>query len=356
MRSRPAVVSSLASFTAAAALLLAAGDALAQGPTPLPPPPPPAPAAAPAAAPAPAPAPAKRAAIDPGYSPDDPVKIRPNCNLGSHADVPDGEARTAAELLCAELADRKAAAVPHQVRFGVLGGRTLVILEQQDADGAVVAERRTFLASLDEIAVAGPRIVDALVENKPIDETRNVDNVLAAETRTPKVQKGQMGFEGGIYGSTAVGAASGASAGVALGLLYRAGSVGISTQARFGGIGSSESQISGNSLEFGARYYLSTAEIAPYVGGGFEISSVHLTRTTGSDYAGSGFGAYVTMGAELLRTHHAAVSAAIQLDAPFYAVQSASYDSYDGSFSTLKETHDSRWVAPLSFNMNIIFR
>jgi hypothetical protein len=346
-----AIASSLASF-AAAALLLASSDAFAQGPTPAP-----APAPAPLPAPAPAPAPAAaHAAVDPGYSPDDPVKIRSNCKLGAHADIPDGEARTAAEIVCAALADRKAAAVPHQVRFGVLGGRTLVIVERQDASGDAVAERRTLLGSLDEITIAAPRVVDALVDDKPLDDTRNVDNVLAAETRTPKVQKGQMGFEGGIYGATAVGAASGASAGVALGLLYRAGSVGVSTQARFGGIGNSDSQVSGNSLEFGARYYLTNAEIAPYVGGGFEISSVHLTRTSGDDYAGSGFGAYVTMGAELLRTHHAAVSAAVQLDAPFYAVQSANYDSYDGSFTTIKETKDSRWVAPLSFNMNIIFR
>jgi hypothetical protein len=195
---------------------------------------------------------------------------------------------------------------------------------------------------MDEIHVASPRLVNALVEGKPLDETRNVDNVLSSETRVAKTQPGKMGFDGGFFGTTGVGVPSGSSGGIALGLLYRAGSLGISSSGRAGGIGSGERSLSSASLDIGARYYVSTADTSPFVGGGLGISHFEVERKDGPDLGGSGFGAHVQLGVEVLRTHAAGFSIAARADLPFFALA-------DGA------ENNARYVVPLSFNVGMQF-
>jgi hypothetical protein len=289
---------------------------------------------------------------DPGYSPYDPptpLTISPTCTLADRSGVSETDARTAAEIVCGELRARHADGTKHEIRFGTLGSRTLVTVASV-GDGPK-DERHTFITGIDEITVAAPRLVDALVDNKPMGDTRNVDNVLEAESRQNKYQKGTMAFDGGIFGATALGASSGASAGVALGLVYRSGSVGFGAQGRLGGIGSSDKTLSVASLDFGGRYYLSNSDFAPFVGAGFAISGFGLHGSSDDQgLSGSGFGAYGQVGAELLRTHSTALSLALRVDTPFYAMSENVYD-----YTTRVDLTRSRYVAPVSFNVGFQF-
>lgn len=308
----------------ALAAVAAPATALAQEPLPAPAPPIAPPPQADAAPAAPAPAAA--------------VPITASCALGEHPGIDEAEARTAADVICHEVVKRGEANVPYEVRFGKLGGKTLVILERREGD--TYDERRTLLTSLEEVTVAAPRLAASLAEGRAFDETKTVDNVLASETRPPKVEAGQMGFDGGIFGMTGLGASAGASGGIHLGLLYRAGSFGVSTHGRAGGIGSTDDKLGTASLDIGARYYLSTSDVAPFVGGGLELAYFDLSRKSESDLDGSGFGAFGQLGMEFLRSHHAALSASVRVDAPFFELQGAS---------------KSKYVAPLSLNVGVVF-
>jgi hypothetical protein len=285
------------------------------------------------------PAPNQAAAAAPAPSA---VPITATCQLGEHPGVDDAEARTGADVLCHELAKARATDGQHEIRFGKLGGRTLVTLASRN--GNAYDERRAFISGMDEIHTASPRLVSALVENKSFEDTKNVDNVISSETQPAKVQRGSMGMEGGLFGTTAIGAPANASGGVALGLVYRAERFAVSGTGRAGGIGSGDSKIGLASLDLGARYYITASETAPFLGGGFVLGYYKLNREEPGvrDIEGSGVGAYAHGGIEFLRTHHTAFNIAARMDMPFYALKTASKS-------------ESHYVMPLSLNVGVVF-
>ena len=318
MKHRPSLAIFAFSFTALG-LIFASSPAAAQ---------PPAPAVV-------EPAPGQAAAAPPSSTA---TRLTATCSLGDHPGVDPDEARTAADVVCHELARRGATNTEHEVRFGKLGGRTMVTLASRA--GNTYDERRTFVSSLDEIDVAGPRLSEALASGKPLDETRNVDNVLASESHTARMQRGSMAAEASVFGATSLGAAAGASAGVALGFRYRAGNVGIGMSGRAGGIGSSDEKLSLASVDVGGRFYLTTGETAPYVGAGLGFAYFQVRHKEVGGQDGSGLGAFGEVGVELLRTHSVAMAASVRSDVPFFALQSASTSTY---------------VVPLSFNLGLLF-
>ncbi len=324
---RPA--SSLVSLTAATVLALVAhaADARAEGPDS-------SPTAAPAA-PKVQPDPGQAAAAAPAPSS---IPITATCSLGDHPGISEAEARTGADIVCHELAKARATNTAHEIRFGTLGGKTMVTVASRN--GNAYDERRVFLAGLDELHVAAPRLATSLASGKSLDETREVDNVLASETRQSKVQRGQVGFDGGFFGTTALGAAAGASGGIDLGLLYRGGSFGLSSHGRAGGIGSAERKIGLATFDVGARLYLSSSEIAPFVGAGLGLAYVSLSRDAASGLEGSGFAGHVVVGVELLRSHHTAASLSVRVDTPFFEIASRDASAY---------------VMPASLNVGLLF-
>ncbi len=308
-----------------------------------------APAAADEAAPLPAPAPPPSAV----------TTSVPGCVLGAHDGVDEADARTTADIVCHELV-RHDAGGQHEVRLGKLGGKTLVVLASRD--GSAYDERRVLVQSAEEIPVAAPRLVDALVLHKNLDDTVQFDNVLQGEARAPKVKPGSMGFDGGLFGATTLGGGgAGASGGIDLGLLYRSEHFGLAAHGRAGGIGSTDNKLGLASLDIGGRLYLSNGDTAPFLGTGVVLGYYQLNRKDEGDLSGSGFGAYAQMGVELLRTHHAAFSASIRADLPFYALKaseqtSIAYDQASGAYATrVTSPSQTAYVIPLSLNVGLVF-
>jgi opacity protein-like surface antigen len=296
------------------------------------------------------PAPGQAAAAAPSPSA---VPITATCSLGDHPGIDDAEARTAADVLCHDLASRGATNTNHEVRFGRLGGKTLVTLASRN--GNTYDERRTFVAGLDELVVAGPRLASALTENKSLEQTRDVDNVLAAETRQRKVQRGSMAFDAELFGVTAPGVTT-ASAGIDFGLAYRGGSFAVESHGRAGGIGSSKDKLSLATLDVGGRLYLSSGDFSPYIGAGVGLSYFDLNRASGRDLDGSGFGAYGIAGVEMLRTHHVAFNVGVRIDTPFYELQPENtYEAYAMNGTGMSEPAKAHYITPLSLNVGLIF-
>ena len=227
------------------------------------------------------------------------IPITATCSLGDRTGVDEAEAKTAADIICHELAKRGATNTNHEVRFGKLGGRTLLTVAARN--GNTYDEARAFLNGMDEVDVAGPRLVSSLVEGKTVAETRTVDNVLANESREPKKQGGVVMANMGMFGTTSIGEPSSASAGFDLGIGYRSGSFGLVSTGRLGGVGSGEKKISSAALDLGGHLYLSDGDIAPFVGGGFAVSDFHLARPEQGELKGSGASAFATVGVEALR-------------------------------------------------------
>lgn len=274
------------------------------------------------------------------------VRVTASCTLVDRGALDPIEARTATEVVCSELA-KEGAAGDHEVRFGRLGGRTVVTVTARDGQES----RRVTLTTLEEIQVAAPRLARAIATGAPIDETRTVDNVLGSETRVAKKQGGAMGLDAALFGMTTAGAASGGSAGVALGLVYRSSRVALGSLGRLGGIGG-HNRIA--SLDLGGRYYFTDGDIAPFAGGGFAISSIGVERDWDSELEGSGFGGYATVGVELLRTHHTSLEASLRVDAPAYALEGYSYSSgYFGAGGASRK--EQAYVTPLSLNIGLSF-
>jgi hypothetical protein len=226
-----------------------------------------------------------------------------------------------------------------------------------------VDERRTLIAGVEEVPVAAPRLIDALVSGKPLDDTQNANNVLTAESRTPTLKNGRMGFAGGIIGATPLTMSSGFAAGGELGIIYEAEHFALTGHGRLAsGSSGGQSQFTYFNLGIGARYFVTDGDIAPYVGGGagFSVYSMNPTGTAGNgtyddttqsyvpgapSYNASGMNLYGEVGLEAFRTHRAAMLLGARLDAPLFAVSST-----DGNTTTTK------YAMPVSLTVGLIFK
>lgn len=288
-----------------------------------------------------APLPGQAAAAAPA---NDRVHITATCSLGEHAGVEEVDARTAADVVCHELAARRATNTDHEVRFGRLGRRTIVTLASRN--GNAYDERRTFVTELDEIYVAAPRLAEALVDGKDLDDTRTVENVLSSEAVSPKLRGGTVRFEAGIFGLTMVGASSAVAAGVEFALGFRSGPWTLGLELRLSGIGSDDAKPVAHAFGILSRYSFSDGEFSPYVGGGMGIAETQIVHWP-SDLEGSGIGLHAVVGFEFLRTQHVAPNVFLRADLPVYTVDG---DWYDRGQETW------RYVVPISLNLSLAMK
>ena len=271
------------------------------------------------------------------------------CVVGEHAGIDDADARTTADLLCGELEAQKAAGGVYEIHFGKLGSRVLLGIDER----ATKASRRVLIQSFEEVPIAARRLVSALVTHKSLEETQNVDNVVASESRKPEAKKIATSVELGLVGATAAGVDPSTSAGFALGLMFR-----------------SARTLVFDSFDVGARYHSSDADTALFVGGGVALSYLKVSRDlvpappSGSygDYygsgrsvldispSGSGFGAFVEGGIETMRSSRAGAVLSLRADAPFFLLKRGEAEA------TATRESVSRYVVPLSCNVGFRFQ
>lgn len=282
------------------------------------------------------------------------------CFLGTHAGIPDADAQTAASIVCSELS--KHAAQPgasYRVGLGKLGAVVILSLTMESAPGVIQEHKQLQLSGIEEVAVAAPRIVDALVNGTPVAQTQKVDNVVGEEARTPKKKPGSAHFAAGLIGvlpPLSQGAAP--APGIDLALHYETTSFAAGVGLRGAGGKPDKTELGYFALTVGGRYYLSDADIAPYVGGGVAWSwlSVHGDGFNGDK---SGLGAFGEVGIEALRSHRSHLTLGLRADLPFYSLHGTSVsstgasDGYGGySYST---TSTSLYYVPLTVALTFTF-
>ena len=279
------------------------------------------------------------------------------CLIGDHPGIPESDAQTAALLVYDELRKQgisitdpvyevPTSANVYRVVLRRLGEKIIVRLSQEKPVGTIITERQLTLANIEEMIPAAPRLVNALVHNKPIDDTVDMETVTEQEARELRKISGESMWNVGILGTFVPGTSIGAEPGVEFGWSYETPSYAVGTEYRGSGSDGDEDsdEFSFYAWSIGGRYFFNKRNISPYVGGGFSIINVSYeekekrpVRNQPSfssdpwgyddewwydDDSDSGLGAYGVAGIEALRLTESRLKLELRIDRPFFSLPS----------------------------------
>jgi hypothetical protein len=325
-----------------------------------PPAPPSAPPAAPPAAPPPAPAPAPT-----------PSNTTAACLIGSQEGIAPGDVHTSVALVCDALRQAGAsvdaepvlqpapdAQAAYRVDVRPLGQVVIVQVSYESPIGTRTDSRSLRLNGIEEMVVAAPRLAESLVRGTPLSSTAKVDTLVGQETRSYAKEYGETMFAIGIMGYALPGDAWGGY-GLYANLRYEAKRYAVGIDLRLGLSSDNDGDSDLAALGLGARYFLSDADITPYVGGGASIMWLGVQRDyeqpmtsdgtvvppdsvyydydyyDGTPLDGSGPALFAEFGVEFLRMHNSRIDAAIRLDAPVFQLHGDGHERYTMPISLL---------------------
>lgn len=255
--------------------------------------------------------------------------------IGDHAGIDEVDAQSAAMLIAAEFRkldisvsdpvfDTTTSGNIYRVTFRRLGEKVLVHLSQENPPGKIVIEKQLWIANIEEVIAAAPRLVDALVNNKPISSTADVETVTEQEARELRKIDGESLWNVGIFGAFIPGTDAVAEPGYELGWSYETPKYAVGTEFR----GSFGDEYSFGSWSVGGRYFFNKQNISPYVGGGLSIfggsfndwyyeDHYYYDYDSGDD---NGLGAYFVGGISMLRLTKSRLKLELRVDRPFFSL------------------------------------
>lgn len=264
--------------------------------------------------------------------------------VGDHAGINEVDAHSAAILIAAEFQKLGISVgdpvykTPksgnlYRVTFHRLGEKIMVHLSQENPPGTVILEKQLWIDNIEEMIKAAPRLVDAIVHNKPIDSTVDMETVTGQEAAEVKKITGESLWNVGIFGVTLPGADVFGEPGWEFGWSYETPKYAVGTEVR----GSGNDNFMFASWSIGGRYFFNNKNISPYVGGGVSIFGGSYTTITErrdkdwyddeyyyyDDYnteGDSGLGAYVVGGISMLRLTKSRLKLELRVDRPFYSL------------------------------------
>lgn len=138
------------------------------------------------------------------------------CLIGDHPGLPESDAQTAALLVCDALRkqgisvndpvyEAPASASAYHLVLRRLGEKIFVRLSHEYPIGTTIAEQQMTLANIEEMIPAAPRLVDALLHRKSIDNTVDMESVTEHEAHELRKISGESLWSMGIFGITMPG-------------------------------------------------------------------------------------------------------------------------------------------------------
>ena len=277
--------------------------------------------------------------------------------IGDNPGIPDTDAQTAAMLVYDELRKQgisvsepiyevPASASVYRIVMRPLGTKFFVRLSEERPVGTIKAERQILLASIEEMVSAAPRLADALVHNKPIASTVDMENVTEQDAPVHRKISGESFWHVGIFGTSIPGTDILAEPGFAFGWYYETPSFAVGTEYRGSGRDNYEDDNDGFSFfswSIGGRYFFNKQNISPYVGSGLAIVNASYESSEErnqqydddgqrhNDYGyydyydsenDTGLGAYIVAGIELLRLTESRLNLELRIDRPFFTLPS----------------------------------
>ena len=259
------------------------------------------------------------------------------CLIGDHPGIPESDAQTAALLVYDELRkqgisitapvyEAPTSANVYRIVLRRLGAKIFVRLSHEKPIGTIIAEQQLTLANIEEMIPAAPRLVDALVHDKPIDDTVDMETVTEQEARELRKISGESLWHIEIFGTFVPGTDIAAEPGYGWGWSYQTPSYAVGSDLRFA-ISGIEDDFADDTDGFGyfswgigGRYFFSKQNISPYVGGGLAIIGVGYEESYYDSEGDFGFGAYGVAGVEALRLTQSRLNLELRLDRPLFSL------------------------------------
>lgn len=265
--------------------------------------------------------------------------------IGDYSGISETDAQSAATLIAAEFRkhgisvgepvyETPTTGSIYRVAFRSLGEKILVHLSQENPPGTIIDERQLWISHIEEMIETAPRLVDALVNNKPIDSTIDMESVTEHEAEKLNKISGESLWNLGIIGIAIPGTDHFAEPGYEFGWSYETPKYAVGTEAR----GSFGEEFSFGSWSIGGRYFINKKNISPYVGGGFSIFGGSYTtieekredRWYSDDpyyyeyhdtVSENGIGAYVVGGISMLRLTKSRLKIELRVDRPYFKIE-----------------------------------
>ena len=257
--------------------------------------------------------------------------------IGNHQDIDETDAQTAAHLMASELrkqgisvsdpvSEAPPSATVYRINLRRLGEKILVHLTQEMPIGTVLVERQLLIANIEEMIAAAPRLADALVHNKPIERTVDIETVTEAEARELNKVTGESHWSLGFFGGFVSGLDLNGIPGYRIGWSYELPSYAVEVDGRIMGDVDDAREAGFAAFSIGGIYFFNKRNISPYVGGGFTAARAWwdvphgFLEETGKHEFNRGIGVYAVSGLQMLRTTQSRLKLEVRVDRPFFSL------------------------------------
>lgn len=276
------------------------------------------------------------------------------------------------EIVCTEIREQAPYSGTHRIRIAKLGSKVVVTLVSEREGGGRI-EKQLILSGLEEVPVAAPRLVEALVEKKPVAETQSVTNIVGQEARVPKKKASEvhawMGMlavaapAGGTGGGAHLGFSAGSERWSFVGDLRLAGASFVepaSVVLTIFTLGllkpEPEAEFGYVSLSGGVRHHLLATDTSPFLGAGIALDYIALdAHERKPDNKQTGVAGYAELGLDLMRTHVVGGAVALRFDAPAFGLEKEKdVGSWTGT-SSPRVQRSSQWMPVIGATFSLRF-
>ena len=196
-------------------------------------------------------------------SPANPKPATATVLIGEHPGIEEIDAQSAAILIATEFrklgvpvddpVDRtRTSGTVYRITFNRLGQKILVKLSHEMPLGTVLDEKQLWIDNIEEVIKAAPRLVDALVNDKEIEQAIDMETVTSHEAAELNKKPGESLWNMGIFDAFIPGTDATANPGYEFGWSYETPKYGVGTEFRFS---ASENEYAFGSWSIGGRYF-----------------------------------------------------------------------------------------------------
>lgn len=279
----------------------------------------------------------------------------PQCAAGEINGISADNAATSVQLVCSAITSRVSPnnGASYRIDMGRLG-RLAILTVRTIRSGEPDKSISVQLEGIEEVAVAAPRLGEAVATGKPFESTAGVDNLVREENRkyANKKRDGESLYGGGLYGMTLLGG-EGDDNGAGLIGKY---------EYQMPGFGAGVSGFFNFELPFMAgfsvdgRKFFNESDFAPFAGGGLAyvgFSDSAYTYKEGDKYvSNASLGAYVSGGFEAFRSYENRLTIEARAFLPFSkAERCVEGELFDGSECNGKDT---TYAVPVMINLTFL--
>jgi hypothetical protein len=294
------------------------------------------------------------------------------CAVEKFVGITKEDADAVEEIVCSEISEQAPYSGTHRIRVTKLGSKIVLTLVSSREGGGRI-EKQLILSGLEEVPVAAPRLVEALVEKKQVADTQTVTNIVGQEARVPKKKASEvhawMGMVavaspgGGTGGGAHLGLSAGSDRWSFVGDLRLAGqsfaepaavavtifSLGLlqpEPEGKFGYV----------SLSGGVRHHILATDTSPFLGAGVALD--YVSYDPEGSYGKSkntGVAGYGEIGLDLMRTHVVGGAVAIRFDAPAFSLEKTTQVGYWSATESPRVQRSSVWMPVIGASFSLRF-